>query len=208
MPQFSSRSDDVRQQIASVAARLIAEEGIHDYGLAKRKAARQLGLSASEGLPSNVDVEAALREWYALFQDDEHEMRVLVMRRVALDVMRLLRDFNPYLTGLLVDGLVGQFSVINIELFPESAKAVEIFLLGEGVSYVHQVVRGQGLGLPEAILEIDWDEMPVRLLIFASQAARFGRRTVQNESVARLNLQALEKIVLASQTKGGADEQV
>jgi hypothetical protein len=55
------RPSTLRRQIASAAARLIAEEGIRDYGLAKRKAARQLGVGPNEELPNNAEIEEAVR---------------------------------------------------------------------------------------------------------------------------------------------------
>ena len=50
LPRPGGRVDDLRAlrdrtRIAQAAARLIAEHGITDWSLAKRKAARQLGLS-------------------------------------------------------------------------------------------------------------------------------------------------------------------
>ena len=38
-----SRSGGLRREIAALAARMMAEDGISDFGFAKRKAARQLG---------------------------------------------------------------------------------------------------------------------------------------------------------------------
>ena len=64
----SERRDDYpadgheRSGIAQVAARLIAEHGIADWSLAKRKAARQLGLPERAALPGDDEIEAALVE--------------------------------------------------------------------------------------------------------------------------------------------------
>jgi hypothetical protein len=61
----------LRREIAALAARLIAEDGINDYGLAKRKAARQLGAINADELPNNAEIEAEVRTYQAVFQDDE-----------------------------------------------------------------------------------------------------------------------------------------
>src|SRR5690554_1902322 len=71
MPRATSPSRAAaRREIAAVAARMMAEDGIADFGFAKRKAARQLGLpEKTEALPTNAEIEAELRAWQALYQD-------------------------------------------------------------------------------------------------------------------------------------------
>ena len=85
----------MRRSIAALAARLMAEDGIADYGLAKRKAARQLGAPETEALPNNAEIETELRAYQALYQVDEQRERLLDMRRAAAEVMRLLDPFKP-----------------------------------------------------------------------------------------------------------------
>ena len=57
MHNESSR-DYLRSAVAQAAARLIAE-GLTDYHAAKKKAARQLGISEKNGLPDNHEIEKA-----------------------------------------------------------------------------------------------------------------------------------------------------
>ncbi|MDH4285718.1 MAG: hypothetical protein OEV35_10410, partial [Gallionellaceae bacterium] len=59
----SHRRDLMREQLAHHAARLMAEDGITDYAFAKRKAARQMGAEDSHHLPSNQQVDEALRSY-------------------------------------------------------------------------------------------------------------------------------------------------
>src|SRR5262245_6422215 len=95
----------MRASIAATAARIMAEEGIDDFALAKRKAARRLGAPASEALPANEEIEAELRDYLALYQADEHPERVAELRRLALDAMRAFEPFKPYLTGAVLAGI-------------------------------------------------------------------------------------------------------
>lgn len=169
------RTGNLRREIAALAARMMAEDGVDDFGFAKRKAARQLGATEAEALPTNAEIEAELRLYQSLYQDGEHAPRLREMREVAVEVMRLLQHFRPYLTGAVLDGTAGRYSDIEIELFPDSAKDVEIFFLNEGIAYEHRDVR-RGPDAPEAILELDWDDVPVRLVIRDSVAERSGRR--------------------------------
>lgn len=144
---------------------MMAEDGISDFGFAKRKAARQLGIAETEALPTNTEVETELRAWLALYQDDEQGDRLHAMRETAVEIMHLLDDFRPYLTGGVLDGTAGRYSEIELELYPESAKDVEIFLLNQGVTYEHREPRRVTALSPEAILSLEWDEVPVRLTI-------------------------------------------
>src|SRR6185295_6440707 len=99
MARRSNRQTDMRARIAAAAARLMAEDGIDDFGLAKRKAARQLGASETQSaMPRNEEIEEELRAYRALYQADEHPQIVAEFRRIALDAMRALERFAPYLT--------------------------------------------------------------------------------------------------------------
>jgi hypothetical protein len=162
-------SSHLRRAIASAAARLMAEEGIADYGTAKRKAARGLGAGDGEALPTNEEVEAELRTWQSLYQEDEQRERVHDLRATALQVMHLLSEFNPYLTGSALDGTAGRYSAAEIELFADSSKDVEIALLSHGISYEVMDRRKPGL---DSQLAIDWDDIPVLLSIYPPVAER------------------------------------
>jgi hypothetical protein len=169
-------SSNLRRSIAAQAARLMAEDGIDSYGLAKRKAARALGASESESLPTNEEIEAELRSYQALYQEDEHPERLRELRQVALEVMELLDEFRPYLTGGVLDGTAGRYSEVEIELFADSGKDVEISLLSHNISYEVAEFQRQGPDAPEARLRLDWDGVPVILAVFPIQAERQQRR--------------------------------
>src|SRR2546426_228906 len=66
MGRRTNRQTDMRARIAAAAARLMAEDGIDDFALAKRKAARQLGAADTQSLPRNDEIEAELRAYRAL----------------------------------------------------------------------------------------------------------------------------------------------
>ncbi len=127
--------DLMREQLAHQAARLMAEDGITDIAFAKRKAAKQLGAPDTQHLPSNQEVEEALHSYRALFQQDSHPEVLRQLRADALEAMRLLAEFNPYLTGSVLSGTAGMSSDINIMLFSDDAKAVLLFLLKHNLDF-------------------------------------------------------------------------
>jgi len=155
----------VRSTIAAAAARLMAEDGISDYHHAKKKAARQLGLPDNVGFPDNAEVEAELRAYRELYQGDI----LAAMRHSALDLMELLAAFNPWLTGSVLDGTAGEHSSIDILLFADSAKEVEIFLLNRGIDVNHAQPRHEKV---EAVLQVETDTVDANLIILPPHLER------------------------------------
>lgn len=129
------RRDLMREQLAHRAAKLMAEDGITDHAYAKRKAARQLGASDTHHLPSNDEIDMALRSFRMLFQSAQHPPILRELRVEALENMRLLADFHPYLTGSVLTGTAGAQSDINLLLFSDDAKAVLLFLLKHDIKF-------------------------------------------------------------------------
>lgn len=126
---------DMRNRIAHLAARLMAEDGIEDYGRAKRKAARQAGVADTKQLPSNDEIDEALRVQQALYHRAEHDARLRDLRERALRAMRELAPFNPLLTGSVLHGNAGRYAGIELHLCTDRMKAVELFLLDRGIPY-------------------------------------------------------------------------
>lgn len=202
-PTVPHRSN-LRREIAALAARMIAEDGISDYGFAKRKAARQLGAVNADELPNNAEIEAEVRTYLSVFQDEEHLERQMVMRLAAVEIMRELQPFRPYLTGAVLDGTAGRYSEIEIDLFPESAKEVEIFFLNNSVTYEHREPRRNQPDAPEAILVFDWDDIPVKLRIYSPDIERLTRRGPHGtRQMERARLAAVEALI--KETAAAAD---
>jgi hypothetical protein len=181
MSRRNNRQADMRARIAAAAARLMAEDGIDDFALAKRKAARQLGAPETESLPTNDEIEAELRAYRALYQADDHAQILAELRAAALEVMRSLEQFSPYLTGPVLTGLAGAYSEIDLQLFPDSAKDVEMFLLNRNIPFAtHEARRFSGdRALAASVLTLDWRGIPVRLSVFDRRDERLALKTSQ-----------------------------
>jgi hypothetical protein len=134
MPKDTGRNDR-RSRIAYLAARLMAEDGIEDYALAKRKAARQAGMPDRPELPTNEEVEEALRTYQQIYHREEHRNRLRVLRETAVRAMRELARFNPHLTGSVLNGNAGKYADINLQLFTDNEKAVELYLIDRRIPY-------------------------------------------------------------------------
>jgi hypothetical protein len=135
-PNSNDDLQQVRARIAATAARMIAQDGA-DYSTAKTKAARQvLGVDrpSPNYLPDNIQVEDEVRRYQTLFQGPAQAARVKHMRGAALDVMELLAEFRPYLTGPVLNGTAGEHDEIHLQLFADSAKEVQIWLLNRNIN--------------------------------------------------------------------------
>lgn len=140
-----------------LAARMIAEDGL-DYAGAKRRAARDLaGGQRLQGdvMPDNAAIELEVRAYQELFQSDSQPRRLLALRRIAVDAMEMLQSFNPYLVGAVLNGTAGEHSDIHLQLFCDSAKDVEIFLINQGIEIdVEAAGAGRAARLPRAAEEV------------------------------------------------------
>lgn len=181
MGRKGSRQNGTRARIAAAAARIMAEDGIDDFALAKRKAARQVGADDTQALPANDEIEAELRAYRALYQPGEHPERIAELRRIALAAMRELRVFNPYLTGAVLTGLAGRYAEIELQLFPESTKEVEIFLLDRNLPYSTSEGRRYSGDRVRSVtvLSLIWQGAPLRLSIFDPRDERLALKTTQ-----------------------------
>jgi len=175
----------MRIRIAAAAARLMAEDGIDNFALAKRKAARQLGAADTESLPTNDEIEAELRDYRALYQADEHPERIAELRRVALEAMRALERFSPYLTGPVLKGIAGPYAEIDLQLYPDSAKDVELFLLERNIAFDTSEGRRYSGDRAHAVslFKLDWDGIPLRLSVFDPRDERLALKTSQTGRV-------------------------
>lgn len=130
-----TRSDHLRSAVAQEAARLMAEHGIQDFLVAKRKAAERYGVVEGALLPRNTEIEAALFERQRLFGGTQHTRSLQAQRRVALEAMRLLAPFDPRLVGPVLSGSATEFADIQLHVFSDSAEAVSLHLMDRRYDY-------------------------------------------------------------------------
>jgi len=176
-----ARGQEMRARIAATAARIMAEDGIDDFALAKRKAARQLGAAQTEALPRNDEIEAELEAYRALYQADEHPGRIAELRRIALDAMHALERFSPYLTGPVLKGTAGPYAEIDLQLFPESSKDVELFLLDRNIAFDTAETRRFSGDRAHAVsvFKLDWLGAQLRLSVFDPRDERIALKSSQ-----------------------------
>lgn len=136
MPKRDSfKRNLLRSQIAHTAAKLMAEDGVQDYASAKQKAARQLGAEDTQSLPDNKEIDDALREYQSIFKSETQPEILRTLRERAVTLMRELQEFNPYLVGSVLVGTATEHSDINLQLFCDSVKDLEIYFINQNRDY-------------------------------------------------------------------------
>lgn len=138
---MSRRNNRIRQEVAAEAARIMATEGQRSYLGAKQKAARRLGLSTSSSLPSNTEVEQALREWHELYGGEEHATVLQDLRQAALSAMQFFAPFRPRLVGPVLEGTADAFSRISLHVFLDDPDAIIHFLLERKIPFEQESRR-------------------------------------------------------------------
>lgn len=132
---------ELRERLAQESARLMIEHGIADYGLAKRKAAERLAVTAFGALPSNAQIEACLAERQRIFERDGHADRVSGLRVLAVRIMHQLAGFEPRLTGPVLSGTATSASRIELHVFAANAESVGDVLERHGYRIVQCAQR-------------------------------------------------------------------
>lgn len=113
----------------------MAEHGIQDYLVAKRKAAERYGLVEGALLPRNSEIEAALLSYQRLFGGEQNASNLRQQRAVAIEAMRLLEQFEPRLVGPVLTGSATGYTDIQLHVFSDSPEAVFTYLMDRRYDY-------------------------------------------------------------------------
>lgn len=192
--------DSFKSEIAATAARMVVEEGL-EYGPAKRRAVRQLGLNARSALPDNEALEDSVRDYIALFCADTQPAELAALRRQALTWMERLAQFRPYLGGAVWHGTATRLSDIYIQLFCDDPKSAEIALIENGVAYEARTVRGfngeavEALSLSSVSRELG-EAVGVHLMIYDHDDVRGALRPDAKGRAPRGDLAAVRALLL------------
>ena len=200
MPKSRSRRDNnLRRHIAYIAARMMAEDGVCDYGTAKMKAARQAGLVDANLLPDNQEIEEALRDYQELYQKDEQPAHLRRLREIAVKVMRDFDAFRPVLVGSVLSGTAGMHSDVNLQLFTDDPKALTMFLVNRRYRFEEgsrRIRRGDHLDeVPQILLEVDDATVTLTVLDRDDERTPLRTRAVAGDGPSRARLAEVEALL-------------
>lgn len=176
MPKRATpRGENLRHALAQEAARIMAEHGIRDFLVAKRKAAERFGVCDGAVLPKNTEIERALAAYQRLFGGAVHLQTLQALRHAALSAMRRLREFEPRLVGSVLSGTATEHSPVQLHLFADCAEAVIMKLIDLGVA--HEVTEKRVRMSTERVLacpglRFSIEDQPIEATVFAPEGIR------------------------------------
>lgn len=174
-PRSVRKMRQLRRDIAAEAARIMATEAQRNFRVAKQKAAARIGVNSRLALPSNQEVEDALRAYQGFFGGERHDQQLQALRAIAIKVMEGLQAFSPRLVGPVLEGTADQYSRVSLHVFSDPAEAVALDLRERGIAF-HQEERtirwhdGGHRRIPLLVTEVDGS--PVELLMLETRDLR------------------------------------
>lgn len=159
----------LRRDVAAEAARIMATESQRNFRVAKQKAAARIGVNSRLALPSNREIETALRAYQDLYGGEERGATLVALREVALKVMRALENFSPRLVGQVLDGTADQFSRISLHVFSDPPENVLFHLNERGIKFRQEERRirwHDGNTKRLQLLVTEADDHPIELILF------------------------------------------
>jgi hypothetical protein len=166
----------LRRALAQEAARIMAEHGIRDFLIAKRKAAERMGVPTSAAvLPRNVEIEDALAEYQRLFGGESHVETLRDQRRAALNAMLYLQEFEPRLVGSVLSGTATEYSDVQLHLFADRAEEVTIKLMDDEIP--HEITEKKVRMNAERVLaypgvRFELDDQSIEAIVFPHDGIR------------------------------------
>jgi hypothetical protein len=192
----------VRLQIAQVTARIMVQEGINDYQIAKNKAVAQLGIPHTKNLPSNSEIEAEVLIYQRLFLGEAHTNHIRKLREVAIKAMRLFQEFSPRLVGNVLQGTAHQHSEVQLHLFTDVPENIAFFLMKQEIPYEmgekkYRQATQQVITFPS--YHFMAGEQAISLVVFAEKDIRWSPPSpIDNKPMRRADLRAVETLLQAS----------
>jgi len=198
----TSENVRAREMLAQEAARIIVDQGIRDYRVAKIKAAERLGLSTRGSLPRNAEIERAISEHLKLFGGELHTDFLRMMREVALSAMTMLSLYTPRLVGPVLIGTADENSAVNLHVFSDHAESVAMHLGESGYSYRPyerrlKISRGKG-ATPNifAGFQFDYEAACVEATVFPVDGIRQSPISpVDGKPMKRADRKAVESLL-------------
>jgi hypothetical protein len=191
------------EEIAAAAARMVVEDGM-EYGPAKRRAAKQLGLHPRDAeMPDNDQLEDEVRAYLALFCAESQPRELAALRSVATAWMERLAAFRPHLTGAVWRGTATRHSDVHLELYCNDSKEAELALIDGRIDYEVSTRNGPR-GEPVDVLSIEVpnrelaQRVTVRLDVLDYDDLRGALRTDARGRAPRGDLAALRSLDASS----------
>ena len=200
MPKHQSLRDQrMRQRLTIEAARIMADEGVRDYYMAKRKAASRLGAPDTHNMPRNREIQEALSEYQRIFHSDSQPARLRELREAAAQAMEFLAHFRPRLVGSVLDGTAGEYSDVNLHVFADTPEELAFFLMDHRIPFDTserklKVMRDTYQSFP--VYSFLAEDVVIDLTVFSGKDSnQFPRSQIDGQPMERLNLKGVQALL-------------
>ena len=200
----SQQQSRLRRLLMVESARIMADEGVVDFRVAKDKAARRLGAGSDtqQDWPSNAEIEEELRSRLQLFHGQAHDAALRQLREQAAQAMRWLAEFQPRLTGPVLTGTATRHVPVTLHLFVDAPESVIFFLMDQKVAYEETWQRlryGDAPARDYPCLRLNFDGADLRLVLFdLDEDRRSPASPVDGRPLRRVTLAQLQKLLVES----------
>jgi predicted nucleotidyltransferase len=194
---------DVRYKIAREAATLLYFGAAQEYKQAKLKAAKTLG---SNFLPSNLEVAVELDEIADMLEGPARKERLIKMRKEALKIMTILKEYCPILIGSVWRGNIRQGSDIDIALYHDTVDEILNTLKENGfkISKTERTTETK-MGTPESSFHIyveTTSKQTAELVVRNSEEAESRRKCeIFGDEIRGLKIEELERLLNENPTE-------
>lgn len=188
-----------RVRIAAEAARIMAEEGVRDFQMAKRKAIARLNLAQQRDLPTNEEIDAALAEHLHLFHGARLASDTRRLREIAVAAMAFLSPFEPRLVGPVLAGTVTPASEVQLHVSADTPEQVTLFLSDHNIPFrlnERRVKFGGDRYKNISTYQFTADGVTVELYVFDPRTARETPLSpIDGRPMRRANLKEIEQLL-------------
>ena len=194
---------DVRSKIAKEAATLLYFGAAKEYKQAKLKAAKTFG---SSFLPSNLEVALELDKIADMLEGPARKERLFRMRKEALKLMKILKEYCPILIGSVWRGNVRQGSDIDIALYNDTTDEIVDALMKNGFKiYKTERTTETKMGNPESSFHIYVEttgKQTAELVVRNAEEAGSKRKCeIFGDEISGLNVKELERLLNENPTE-------
>jgi len=192
----------LKDMIAQESARIIAEQGIENFSVAKAKAAKILNAEKKGCLPNNSEVEKKLFQHFEIFHHKSHSNLIYSMRSTALIIMQLFNNYRPFLVGSVANETASKSSIINIHLTSDNSEEIIHVLEKYKIfyrSHERQLKINQKINKKFMGLKFNYQDTNIELTIFSYKESKHAPISrIDNKPMKRIKLKKLEKLLAPS----------
>lgn len=195
---ISKQDQRMRLALTQLAAKIIAEEGVEDFLIAKRKAAERLGSYNTKNLPNNQEIQLALSDYRRLFHSNSQSKVVAEMRATALEALAFFEKFRARITGPILDSTIEPHQAIVLHLFCDSSTEIALFLLDHNIPYESKercmkISTDKVINFPAFVFLVD--DFKIELIVMPEQGIRQAPLSpIDGKPAKRLNLAAAQRL--------------